>query len=130
MSKKFKVGRPPKYETTEKDIKRFNLKMEEYFNSLIDDDGDFISPPTVNGLALFLGFADKFSLYEYQQKPLFTYSIKRARTVIEEYHESRMSGNSVAGSIFVLKNFAGWKETTETTVINKDYEIDLSDLDE
>lgn len=115
----FKVGNQRAYEDSEIDI--FNKNMENYFNNLAPGE-----PPTINGLALGLGFVDKWSLYEYQERPVFTASIKQARTMIEKHHESRMSGNQqVAGSIFVLKNLAGWKEQSEQTVIQKEYKIEI-----
>lgn len=68
--------------------------------------------PTVTGLALHLGFADKSSLYEYRDRPEFSYSIKRALTKIEMYHEENLGSNNVAGRIFALKNM-GWRDKTE-----------------
>ena len=61
-------------------------------------------PLTLPGLALYLGFADKRSLYDYQSKDEFTHSVKRARTIIEEYMVKRSMANNAAGPIFVLKN--------------------------
>lgn len=73
-------------------------------------------PPTVTGLALHLGFADKSSLYDYKEKVEFSHSIKRAITRIEKYHEIKASyGDKCVGNIFVLKNF-GWKDRVETDV--------------
>jgi len=72
-----------------------------------------IAKPSVTGLALYLGFADKTTLYEYRDRPEFSYPIKRALTMIERYHEEGLDGNSVAGRIFALKNM-GWKDKTET----------------
>lgn len=65
--------------------------------------------PTVTGLALALGFADKSTLYEYRDRPELSYPIKKALTVIEMELENRLTGNSVAGVIFALKNM-GWKD--------------------
>lgn len=70
------------------------------------------SKPTVNGLALFLGFASKQSLYDYQGNEKFSYPIKRALTMIEAAHEKNLYGTTVTGSIFALKNM-GWKDKTE-----------------
>lgn len=72
-----------------------------------------IAKPTVTGLALHLGFADKTTLYEYRDRPEFSYSIKRALTIIENYHESNLDGNNVTGRIFALKNM-GWRDKVET----------------
>lgn len=72
-----------------------------------------ILKPSVTGLALHLGFADKTTLYEYRDRPEFSYPIKRALTTIEKYHEEGLSENNVAGRIFALKNM-GWKDKVET----------------
>lgn len=69
--------------------------------------------PTVTGLALHLGFADKTTLYEYRDRAEFSYPIKRALTRIELYHEEGLSENNVTGRIFALKNM-GWKDKVET----------------
>lgn len=68
--------------------------------------------PSVTGLSLSLGFADKTTLYEYRDRPEFSYPIKTALTLIEQYHEERLSENNVTGAIFALKNM-GWKDKTE-----------------
>ena len=61
-------------------------------------------PLTIPGLALFLGFVDKQSLYDYQNKDEFSCSVKRARTLVEESMVKRSMANNAAGPIFVLKN--------------------------
>jgi hypothetical protein len=68
----------------------------------------------VTGLALFLGFESKQSLYDYRDKEggQFTYPIKRALTKIEYELEKRLENNSVAGVIFGLKNM-GWSDKTD-----------------
>jgi len=73
--------------------------------------------PTVTGLALFLGFCDKKSLYDYRDKEggLFLHPIKRALTKIEYELEKRLENNSVAGIIFGLKNM-GWTDKTQTEI--------------
>lgn len=116
--KLIKIGQPRAY--NDEDIDLFNKTIEDYFNTL-----DQNEPPTINGLAYFLGFADKWTLYQHQERPVFSDSVKTARMLIERHHEQRMSGVAVTGSIFVLKNLAGWKETSEQTVVNKDYKIEI-----
>jgi hypothetical protein len=77
------------------------------------------SKPTVTGLALFLTFADKTSLYEYRDRPEFSYPIKRALTLIENYHEKGLTDNNVTGRIFALKNM-GWKDTQRQEITGAD----------
>jgi len=98
-----KGGRPPVFETAAE----LQTACESYFTQ------EGLIKPTVTGLALFLGFADKSSLYEYRDKPGFSYPVKRSLTRIEQYHEEGLSENNVAGRIFALKNM-GWKDKVET----------------
>jgi len=68
--------------------------------------------PTITGLVLYLGFESRQSFYDYEEKKEFSYTIKRARTLIEkEYEEMLQTGNTV-GAIFALKNM-GWKDKSE-----------------
>jgi hypothetical protein len=68
--------------------------------------------PTVTGLALFLGFASKQSLYDYEKNEKFSYPIKRALTMIECELEKRLENQSVSGIIFALKNM-GWTDKVQ-----------------
>jgi hypothetical protein len=102
------MGRPAKYNTdTEMDE-----AIHEYFDSLIAEDGTR-RPPTIAGLAYSLGFDSRQSMYDYGKDERFSYILKRARLCIEDYHESRMSGNNPTGSIFWLKNHAGYTDKQE-----------------
>ena len=57
--------------------------------------------PTMSGLALFLNFADIRSLYDYEQKPLFTQTIARARTrMISDAERDLRNGQNVPGNEF------------------------------
>ena len=47
-------------------------------------------PPTVAGLALWLGFEDRQSIYDYKERPAFSCTIKKAITRIEEYAEMQL----------------------------------------
>jgi hypothetical protein len=96
------MGRPRIYNSVEE----LDKAVEEYFT-----DEETVKP-TVTGLALHLGFADKSTLYEYRDRPEFSYPIKKALTTIEMYHEQRLSENNVTGAIFALKNM-GWKDKQE-----------------
>lgn len=104
-----KGGRPPIFDDPD--------KLEELCTKYFADT-DLVKP-TVTGLALYLGFADKTTLYEYRDKPVFSYSIKKALTKIEKYHEEGLSENNVAGRIFALKNM-GWKDRVENEISGPD----------
>jgi hypothetical protein len=132
-----KGGRPPKYKTPEE----MQIKIDQYFEACkgkiaVDDDGKKIwtkygwlyekepHPPTVTGLALALGFTNRLSLLNYQDKPEFVYTVTRAKARVEAYAEARLFDRDGAnGAKFSLaNNFAGWAEKQEVdqTIANKD----------
>ena len=90
------TGRPKKYQTPEKLIRKVN----EYFN-LCDKDNE---PYTMNGLGLYIGL-DRHQLMTYKHSKEFYPIIKEAIQRITHYLEVRAitQGNS-AGPIFLLKN--------------------------
>jgi hypothetical protein len=108
-------GRPPIYETAEE----LQSRIDEYFRLLYVDDSDkninehFDKTPTITGLTLFLGFADRQSFYDYGKKDKFSCTIKRARMRVENWYEKCMLTGQAAGPIFALKNM-GWKDKVET----------------
>lgn len=70
-------------------------------------------PATVTGLALFLGFESRQSVYDYEANGQFSYIIKNARLRVECEYEKRLStAQSPTGAIFALKNM-GWKDKSE-----------------
>lgn len=71
--------------------------------------------PTITRLALALGFESRQSFYDYEEKPDFSYMIKRARLEVEAGYEDGLRENNCTGSIFALKNM-GWKDKSETDV--------------
>ena len=96
------AGRPPKYETVEE----LNDKIVEYFEKIKKEKDS----PTITGLVLHCGFCDRASFYDYEKKPEFTHTIKKARTTLEMVYEKYLlKGNNTAGAIFALKNF-GWTD--------------------
>lgn len=120
-------GRPPKF----KSEKQLQAKIDEYFTNCPDtrtltafdkNSGEFVtyqlSTPTITGLALFLGFCDRRSFYEYEQKAEFTHAIKKARLKIENEYEKQLPNPNNSGIIFALKNL-GWKDRTEQEIVNK-----------
>lgn len=119
-------GRPPKY----KNAAELQQKIDEYFTNCPDtrtlaaldkNSGEFVtyqlSTPTITGLALFLGFCDRCSFYEYERKSEFTHTIKKARLKIENEYEKQLYSDKCSGAIFALKNL-GWKDKTEQEITN------------
>ena len=83
-------------------------KVDEYFAT--ED------KPTMTGMILFLGFVDRRSASDYEQRnDEYSPIIKNARARIEQLYESiilyRKEGQ-VTGPIFALKQF-GWTDKTE-----------------
>jgi hypothetical protein len=108
-----KGGTLPKYTETEPLIERIN----EYFESgceserTVVEDGVAVvlkeKTPTIAGLALFLGFADRSSIYNYMNRNLsqrLSYIIKMAVSKIDEKHEGRLYLDKCTGSIFFSKH--------------------------
>ena len=105
----------PKY--TAKELEK---KIAQYFNSLkyADKEGNERQKPmTVSGLAYYLGFESRQSIYDYKirnKDEKSAYLIKRTILFIESQYETMLnkpSGN-IAGIIFWLKNH-GWKDRSE-----------------
>jgi hypothetical protein len=116
------MGRPRKYDKA-KDLQK---KIDEYFDTGVKKrlvevgKGEAkkvieIPVPTITGLVLHCGFADRQSFYAYEQKEEFSYTIKRARTLIEKEYEEQLSISGGSGPIFALKNF-GWVDKQEISV--------------
>lgn len=102
------AGRPALFENPD----LMDVEIQMYFN--ITNFTDI----TITGLAYFLGFESRQSFYDYEERPEFSYIIKRARLYIESAYEKKLSGNSVTGSIFALKNM-GWKDKQEVEHVNE-----------
>lgn len=83
---------------------------------------------TVTGLALFLGYSHKESLYNVKHPDLLPL-VQRARTVIECMYEQNLHSHNPTGSIFALKNM-GWKDKTEQEIRQTNVTLDMSGLDE
>ena len=94
------AGRPPIWT----DPEAFEQAVDSYFQSE--------EIKTWTGLAIHLGFESRQSLYEYSQKPEFSYPVKKALLRIENKYEQGLDNRNPAGAIFALKNFA-WKDKQE-----------------
>ncbi len=104
--------------------------MEKYFEDckghvLTDKDGEDVTdkygvpvivgahPPTVTGLALWLGFKTRQSLLNYQARSkAFDDVLTAAKSRCEEYTESRLyDRDGVNGAKFsLMNNFRGWRD--------------------
>jgi len=98
-------GRPPLYAS----VDELSGIIDTYFAGCIEDN----KPMTISGLALALGMTTE-TLRMYAEKDEFSAPIKNAKQKVEADVECRLlSGAAPAGSIFWLKNNAGWKDKTE-----------------
>lgn len=109
-------GRPPKY----KDGEELQKAIDRYFEECPDKrvvvagEGTIEMPCyTITGLALYLGFESRQSLYDYGNRNEYSYIIKRSQTRVEQEYEKKLHDGSCTGAIFALKNM-GWKDKTET----------------
>lgn len=116
-------GRPPMFDTPE----QLQKAIDDYFNGglkirkiivgkapnsqLVE-----IPVPTITGLCYYIGFESRQSFYDYEKRPEFSYTVKRARLFIEQEYEEQLSVGNTVGAIFALKNM-GWidKQTQEIT---------------
>lgn len=122
---KNKGGRPRKFSEEEE----LQKKIDEYFYNCPDfvvltgfdkNLGDFVTyekkTPTICGLALYLGFTNRASFYDYEKNKKFSDTIKKARLRIENEYEKQLYNDKCTGAIFALKNL-GWKDKQETEII-------------
>ena len=66
-------------------------------------------PPTISGLALYLGFESSEELDEYIKIGPHASLIKRARLRIETAYEQKLHNGPASGAIFALKKL-GWNQ--------------------
>lgn len=125
------AGRPPHFETVE----ALEQKIQEFWESCQSkkikdektEEETFIDgkQPTITGLAHFLGFESRQSFYDYEEKETFSYTIKRARLLIESNYEQALFNKNAAGPIFALKNL-GWTDKQEVISRNVNYNTELT----
>ena len=119
-----KRGRPLKFKTVEELEQRIN----DYFDNCPDyviltsfdkQTGEFVEykkfTPTMCGLALYLGFTNRASMYDYEERSKFSNTIKNARGRIENMYEKQLYCPQCTGAIFALKNL-GWKDKVENEI--------------
>ena len=98
-------GAPPVFESPE-DLKD---KCIDYFQHCITNKQKI----NITGLALFLGFQSRQSIYDYEKKEEFSYIIKRAKLTVENAYET----NGTTFDMFALKNM-GWSDKSEMDLNN------------
>lgn len=107
-------------------------KGQEYFDFCDKNE----KPKTMVGLALYLGFASRQSLWDYRKNPKFTEAVDYLRSKVEEYntdliyetgmYEKRVNQTSV---LFVLKATLGLKDVSVVeNVVKDESKIDYSKI--
>lgn len=124
-------GRPPIYENAES----LFTEVNEYFQYIEgegeykefetqDEDGNIKKykewvwerqpePATITGLSMFLGFANRQSLYDYRDRnEEYSVIIKNAICRVEHEYEKQLQRDKPTGAIFALKNM-GWADSAK-----------------
>jgi len=104
--KRARPGQPAKFTDTQV----MQDKIDSYFTEC-----DTSTPPrpyTIAGLAYHLDMTTH-SLRNYTNKEQFFTIINKARLKVERSFEERLSSGNSTGSIFWLKNHAGYKDKSE-----------------
>lgn len=113
------TGAPPIF----KDKKELQDKIIEYFDKCESSKENI----KITGLCLFLGFESRQSFYDYEKREEFSYTIRRARLVIESHYEEGLNTFKYGGAVFGLKNM-GWKDKTEVETTDKTSKTSQIDL--
>ena len=103
------------------------LKDENGLNYLVEIHHKVLTEQinyTITGLALALD-TSRETLLDYEERPEFSDTIKKAKDKCENFIEHRLFGNNPTGSIFNLKNNYGWKDKTEQD-INQTGELNVA----
>ncbi|CAL1518179.1 DNA-packaging protein [Chitinophaga sp. MM2321] len=106
---------------------RVNKKTEEIEFEEVKAWDRYPEPYTVTGLVLFLGFAHRQSLDDYEEKPEYSDIIKRARSRVEHGYEKRLFHDRPTGAIFALSNM-GWKNQHQFDHTSKGDKIGQTDM--
>jgi len=117
-------GRPPIFSTPNE----MEQKACEYFESLIttNDDGVYVKPSTITGIALYLGFNSRQGFYEYGNRPDFSDIVTRIKLAVENSYEKNLNSKFANGATFALKNM-GWKDKSEVDNVNHNVSLELSE---
>lgn len=109
------VGRPLKF-TSPAELRN---KVEEYFQTH--------DKPSISEMSIYLGFVDRQSFYDYEQRSEFSDTIKWARTkLVSVLEKAATYGDRQTGPIFMLKNFGYSDKIDIQQDINEKKEITIT----
>lgn len=101
------VGRPLLF----KSVEELEEKIQDYFNYCDKNN----KPYTITGLAVHLD-TDRITLIRYQERELFSNTIKKAKAKIEANMEERalIGQSNHVFTMFSMKNNYGWSDKAES----------------
>lgn len=122
-------GAPPKFDS----VDVLSDSIQSYFDDCVPEieGGEVVNYnyPTITGLALYLGFASRQSIYDYKEHKEFSYTIKRAMTAIENHYEQRLNYQNATGAIFALKNM-GWQDNKNIDLKDERKTLDIEEREQ
>lgn len=101
-------------------VKQLEQLIAHYFDPPVSENISGNDPPTLAGLAFFLGFNSRGEFEECESSGRYSTILKRAALRIEAAYEKKLHDSS-GGALFALKNM-GWNERNENK--NADKETD------
>lgn len=75
-------------------------------------------PPTISGLAFYLGLESSAELEKYEQRGWYAFPLKRARLKIEAEYEKKLHDSS-SGAMYALKKMSGDEKVVEKSPVNE-----------
>jgi len=113
-------GRPPEYDNPEKMANKLAeyLQYEDTLKRPDSYSGNGKGVYTLSGAALFLGFASRQSMYDYENKSTeFAYILNRFRLFLTHWNEQKMYwGGTFPAAQFWLKNWGGYSDESTQNV--------------
>lgn len=93
----------------------FRKNAEEYFLGIASQGEKDKGMPTINGLALALGFCSKEELFGFQGESGCEAEVKVALTKLEEIIENALykKDNYQAAKFILINHFSGWYDKNE-----------------
>lgn len=108
----------PAFYTNKEELEK---ELDRYFEDTPENE------IAITWLALFLWFTSRQALINYEEKPEFIDTIKRAKMKVELAYEKRLIARGNWWDVFALKNF-DWKDKFENDNNNNNLNTDTHDL--
>lgn len=108
-------GRPPQYDSPEKFAEKLNeyIEYEDSMKPIDKATKQGKGVYTIEGAALFLGFATRDSFYDYAKKEEFSYIVNRFKLFLTDWNVKKLYwAGTFPGAKFWLTNHGGYTEET------------------